>query len=189
MKLSDLTESPIHIEKFQEYTDEQLQKMIDFFSDAREVGNVEVDYLLLEKDGQFALQKNGNILGSARTSVVEYDDEKYLKINMIVVLPLARKQNAGQILLHAIKEYSDLPLICDDVISAAGLALFKSVAKNKSVFSLKSLDKRSGEITDFKDGDERNMKLAIILENKVTGLYRENFMPGISDRIYLRFFE
>lgn len=191
MKLSELklNEMPIKIKAFPSYSDEQLETAVKFFDDARVIEKIEIDYKLLEKQTQYALRTDGQIVGFATTEIINYFKTDYLKIKMIYVFEQFRNKKIGLILVHGIKEVVNLPLICDDVISDDGLNLLISISKNKSVFGIKSLDKQTGVISTYKNNDERDMNVALIVENKTTGLFREGLLPGSSDRIYLKFIE
>jgi len=187
-----IKESPITIKAFPEYNDSQIQNAIDLFSDAIVLDIVEVDYELLKKDENYALRRisDNKILAIAKTKIVNYFNKNYLKIIMIVVIKEFRLLGIGRIFLFGIKETSNIPLICDDAFSNAGFELFKSLLNKNSLFQMKSIDKTDGSIDKFKPGDENNYELAIIIENKTIGLFREGFYIGSpNDRMYLKFLD
>lgn len=186
MKIKDLFEMPIKIGAFPEFSDEDVKLNIEKLSDAEVIEKVEERFDLVKKDNLFGLKDESGILGFAHTEIVKYFDKEYLKIRMIFVLKFARNKKIGHRLLFGIQETSNIPLICDDVISQIGFDLFNSYPFNQS---LKCLDLTTGEITDFKSGDEAAKKKALVLENQTIGLWRQFLAPACDAKSYLMFFD
>lgn len=184
MKLKDLTESPIKILAFPDYAEDIVEMVRKKFEQAEVLELVEGKYKLVKAAEYNGLKEDDKLLGFAKTGIVEYFDKKYLKIKMIYVRPEDRKNKIGHKLLLGIKETADFPIMCDDVISELGFNLFNSYPFNQY---LKSLNVDTGQITDFNQGDEMKPKIALVLENKTIGLYRQFLLPEQAEKTYLHF--
>lgn len=184
MKIKDLLEMPIKIGAFPDYDDRAINFVKSKLGGAEVIELVEGKFELIARDDFYGLRYDGELLGFAKTGVVEYFEKKYRKIKMIFVIPEERRNKIGHKLLLGIKETSEYPIMCDDVISELGFNLFNSYPFNQW---LKSLNVDSGIINDFKAGDEMKPKVALILENKTIGLWRQNFLPESAYKDYLIF--
>lgn len=185
-----LLEMPFKIKAFPELSDDQIKWNLDSLEDAEFVEKIEIDYELIKnKDNKYALRKDGVIMGFAATKIVKFFNKSYIKVEMIYTIPKYRSQQIGKILMHGIKEVVELPLICDDVVSDGGFKLMASMIKLPSIFRMTSMNLKNGDIRDFKTGDESNDKLAIIVENKNVGLFREGLLIPPGERMYLKFLD
>lgn len=183
MKLKDLVEMAFKTgTTFPGYTPDQLQIALNSFKDAEELTKCEDGKFCLIKNGSFyALKRvdDSQILGWTQLQDVDLNGEAYKHVNIIYTIPEFRKAGVAFLLLHTLKEIMNTPLLLDGAVFNDGEAFINSLSQRK-VFSIKTLNKKTGVITDYLPGDiplHDTTVNAIIIEDKKDGLYGQ-YLPG-----------
>lgn len=194
MKLSDLFEMTYNAGQSPEYDKKLLKSSQEnFLKNGKEITKAEGGkYSILSLDDYYGLKRNNDniILGWIKFTDRILFDKKYLNLDGIFLLPEFRKTSALSIFLNAIKEVIDKPILIDDTIFDDGVKLLKSLQR-RELFSIHSINKKTGKITDYNEKKINNLNNAFIIENKSGTLFKDEMLPGglKLDRFYFTLFE
>ena len=197
MKLQHISEMAYKAKAFPEYTEAQMNLVVDWLSNAEELTLLEGGKfkLVVKKNADastYAIKRttDDTILGWV---IVDLKTNKYgtqcYPLVMIFVVPTFRGTPVVLMLINALREMLDAPLYVDGAIFAAGQKLFSAVIKRNMV-KASTVNKQTGEVTPYADGDlTHSDDNAFIFEQTSSGLYG-CYLPGHPEvRTYFNWYE
>lgn len=194
MKLSDLREMTYRAGPSPEYDKKSIKtSQENFLKNGKEITKAEGGkYSILSLEDYYGLKRNtdNSILGWIKFTNRTLFNKKYLNLDGIFLVPEFRKTVALSIFLNAIKEIIDKPILIDDAIFDDGVNLLKTLVR-RELFSISTINKKTGKISDYNEKKIDNLNNAFIIENKSGTLFKDEILPGDKNvhRFYFTLFD
>ena len=148
------------------YTPQQLQDTAKYCRDTAtqtiplEAGKYE---LTISNDGSYRLFAQDHFIGYANVSNTSLGTLQYGSVNLIYLVPEARKTKAFLIFVNALRHVIAKPILVDGSVFKDGAEALKAMAK-RHLFTVRVIDKNTGELSPYDGTVPQDHDKAIVVE-------------------------